>query len=175
MTQLYEGMFLLDNQTVRTDWGQAKAAITDALAKHGATVRTARRWDERRLAYPIRGRKRATYLLTYFEQDGTRTEALRRDLEIDERVLRYLILSVDALPEGELEKSQAELEAGFSVPPPPTDDEPAEEPAREDKSSDDDSADDEDSDEDSGGDEDGGGSGDDEPSATAEKKTKEED
>jgi small subunit ribosomal protein S6 len=137
MTQLYEGMFLLDNQAVRADWAQAKAAVTDALAKHGATVRTARRWDERRLTYPIRGRKRATYLLSYFEQEGTRSQALRRDLEIDERVLRYLILSVDELPEGELEKSQAELESGFSVPPPPTDDEPLEEPRRETEGSDD--------------------------------------
>jgi len=124
MTQLYEGMFLLDNQAVRADWAQAKAAVTDALAKHGGVVRSARRWDERRLAYPIRGRKRATYLLTYFEQEGAATQGLRRDLDIEERVLRYLILATQAIPEGELEKSQAELEAGFSVPPPPADDEP---------------------------------------------------
>ena len=171
MTQLYEGMFLLDNQAVRTDWGQAKAAITDALAKHGASVRTARRWDERRLAYPIKGRKRATYLLTYFEQEGARSEALRRDLEIDERVLRYLILSVDELPEGELEKSQAELEAGFSVPPPPTDDEPAEEPQREAEGSDDDS---DDSDEDTSGDDDSGSDDGESAEPAAKKKGSEE-
>ena len=156
MTQLYEGMFLLDNQAVRADWGQAKAAVTDALAKHGGTVRTARRWDERRLAYPIKGRKRATYLLTYFEQDGAQSQALRRDLEIDERVLRYLILSVEELPEGELEKSQAELESGFSVPPPPTDDEPLEEPQRESEGSGGDGGEAEASSEDSGAADDSG-------------------
>jgi ribosomal protein S6 len=140
MTQLYEGMFLLDNQVVREDWGRAKAVVTDALAKHGANVLSARRWDERRLTYPIRGRKRATYLLTYFEQDGQRSQALRHDLEIDERVLRYLILGAEALPAGEVEKSQAEQEEGFSVPPPPTDEEPvavAEAPAEADDSDDD--------------------------------------
>jgi small subunit ribosomal protein S6 len=132
MTQLYEGMFLLDNQAVRADWNAAKAVVTSLLAKHGGRVQTARRWDERRLAYSIRGRKRGTYLLAYFEQDGAGSQSLRRDLDIEERLLRYLILAVEALPEGELEASKAELEAGFSVPPPPPDDEPAhEEPAPE--------------------------------------------
>ena len=133
--KLYEGMFLLDNQVVRADWGAAKAVVTGALAKYGAAVKTARRWDERRLAYPIKGRKRATYLLAYFEQQGTGVQGLRRDLEIDERVLRYLITSCEALPEGELEKSQAELEAGFQIPPMPGDDEVVEETVEIDESS----------------------------------------
>ena len=124
MTQLYEGMFLLDNQAVRADWNAAKAVVTSLLSKHGGRVQTARRWDERKLAYPIRGRKRGTYLLVHFEQDGPGSQAVRRDLDIEERLLRYLILAVEALPEGELEASRAELEAGFSVPPPPPDDEP---------------------------------------------------
>lgn len=132
--KLYEGMFLLDNQVVRADWNAAKAVITGALAKHGAQVKTARRWDERRLAYPIKGRKRATYLLTYFEQGSDGAATLRRDLEIDERVLRYLITGAEDLPEGELEKSQAELEAGFQIPPMPNDDDAGEEAVEIDES-----------------------------------------
>lgn len=128
MTQLYEGMFLLDNRAVRADWRRSKAAVTDALSKHGARVVTARRWDERRLAYTIRGNKRATFLLAYFEQGPEGSLAVRRDLDLEERVLRYLIQGVEAVPEGEVEKSQAELEAGFEVPPPPGDDEVASEP-----------------------------------------------
>lgn len=125
--KLYEGMFLLDNQAVRADWAAAKAAVTGALAKHGAQVKTARRWDERRLAYTIKGRKRATYLLTYFEQDADGAHTLRRDLEIDERILRYLITATEEVPEGELEASQAELEAGFQIPTMPGDDDATDE------------------------------------------------
>jgi ribosomal protein S6 len=133
--KLYEGMFLLDNQVVRADWNAVKAAVTGTLAKHGAKVLTARRWDERRLAYPIRGRKRGTYLLAYFEQDAHGTQSVRRDLEIDERVLRYLIqAAAGGLPEGELEKSQAELEAGFTLPPTPGDDDVVEEAVEIDES-----------------------------------------
>lgn len=125
MTQLYEGMFLLDNQVVREDWKQAKSTVTDLVAKHGGKVVSARRWDERRLSYPIKTRQRGTYLLAYFEQDSGGAATIRRDLDIEERVLRYLLLGVDALPEGELELSQAELADDFVVPPPPNDDEPA--------------------------------------------------
>jgi len=133
--KLYEGMFLLDNQVVRADWNAVKTAVTGTLTKHGAKVLTARRWDERRLAYPIGGRKRGTYLLAYFEQDANGTQSVRRDLEIDERVLRYLIQTADGgLPEGELEKSQAELEAGFTLPPMPGDDEVVEETVEIDES-----------------------------------------
>lgn len=123
MATIYEGMFLLDNQVVRADWARAKAVITDALQKHGANVLTARRWDERKLAYTIRGRRRATFLLTFFEHAGDGVNGMRRDLDLDERVLRYLMLGVEALPEGELEKSQAELAEGFTVPSPPPDEE----------------------------------------------------
>jgi small subunit ribosomal protein S6 len=128
MMKIYEGMFLLDNQAVRADWRAAKGTVTAALEKHGGQVVSARRWDERKLAYPIRGRRRGTYLLSYYNMDGEALDGLRRELEITESVLRYLILQAEAVPEGEIEKSNAELEQGFSVPPPPEDDEVRAEP-----------------------------------------------
>jgi len=131
VTQIYEGMFLLDNQAVRDDWKSAKALVTSTLTKHGATVHTARRWDERRLAYPIKGRLRATYLLTFYEIPAERIPAMRRDFELNERVLRVLELSVDEIPEGEDALSRAELDEGFSVPAPPPDDAPDPEPEPE--------------------------------------------
>jgi small subunit ribosomal protein S6 len=120
--KLYEGMFLIDNAEVRSDWNSAKALVTGVLEKHGAAVRTARRWAERRLAYPIEKKKRATYLLTYFEAPPEASDTIRRDLDLSEKVLRYLILSAGAVPEKELELSQAEQAEGFTIPPPPDDD-----------------------------------------------------
>ncbi len=124
---LYEGMFLLDNQTVRADWKTAKNAVLDIAKKHGAEVVTARRWDERKLAYVIRGHKRGTYLLTYIKAPPQNVAVIRRDIELDERVLRYMLLSTESVPDSELELSKAELVDGFSVPPPPQDDEVVEE------------------------------------------------
>lgn len=124
MTTVYEGMFLLDNQAVREDWKKAKAIITDALKKHGANVVCARRFDERKLAYPIRRRRRATYCLAFYEMGSAGSTALRRDLELNENILRYLMLAREGLPEGELELAAAEDAADFNIPTPPPDDAP---------------------------------------------------
>lgn len=121
MGKLYEGMFLLDNQAVRADWGRAKGAVTELLAKHGARIHTARRWDERKLTYTIKGHKRATYLLAYFEAGSGGVNELRRDLELDERILRYLIVGAEQVPADEQVKSAEESAEGFTIPVPPQD------------------------------------------------------
>jgi len=122
LSQIYEGMFLLDNDVVREGYEGAKALVTGALDKHGATLLSARRWDERRLAYPISGRRRATFLIAYYQIDGGEIPGLRREFDLSEKVLRYLFVSVDAVPEGEVELAQAEGASDFAVPEPPDDD-----------------------------------------------------
>ena len=118
---IYEGMFLLDNNVVREDWNNAKGVATGILEKHGANVATARRWAERSLAYTIKKRNRGTYLLVHFDADPSSISIVRRDLELNETVMRYLILTTDEVPEGEQELHEAELSSDFSVPEPPED------------------------------------------------------
>jgi ribosomal protein S6 len=115
-------MFLLDNQVVREGWAQAKARVTDTLTKHGAKVTTARRWDERKLAYTVRRRNRATFLLCYYEMGNEHIAAMRRDFDLSEAVLRYLMVTCEAIPAGETDLAAAEQATDFTVPPPPPDD-----------------------------------------------------
>ncbi len=122
MSQMYEAMVLLDNDVVRQGYEQAKSVVTDTLKKYDATIHTVRRWDERRLAYPIRRKNRATYFLAYFEMPGPKIPSFRRDLDLNERVLRYMFIAVDGLPEGEVDQAKAEDTAEFAVPAPPEDD-----------------------------------------------------
>ena len=126
MPQIYEGMFVLDNNVVREGWNDAKALVTGALEKHGGTVHSARRWDERRLAYPIAGKNRGTFLLAYYEMPTDAIPAMRREFDLSEKVLRYLEIAVDAIPEGEADLAGAENSSDFSVPEPPADDAPDE-------------------------------------------------
>jgi len=126
MSRTYEIMYLLDNNVVRSGWKEAKAATTGLIEKHGGKVLSARRWDERALAYPIRQRRRGTYLLAYASLDANGTAGLRRELDLTESVLRYLILSAESVPAQELELSAAESAAGFVIPEPPADELPEE-------------------------------------------------
>ena len=122
MSRIYETMFLIDNDAVRAGWQKAKSTVTDLVGKHGGKVHTSRRWGERRLAYPIRRRHRATYLMTYLELDQEEIPPLRRDLEINDVVLRHLMLRAESIPGEEVELSEAEQADDFIVPEPPADD-----------------------------------------------------
>ncbi len=122
MERIYEGMYLLDNAVVREDWNAAKSIVTDTLEKHGATIRSARRWDERRLTYPMKGKNRATFLLTYFNIPAENIPAMRREFDLNESVLRTMELLVDAIPAEETELASKETSEEFKVPTPPDDD-----------------------------------------------------
>ncbi len=98
MTKTYECMVLLDNREVKKGWQQLKDAVATCFTKHGAEVLSARLWGERRLAYPIKHRRRGTYLLMYFSSDPQNLAAIRRDLDFSESVLRQMVLACEEVP-----------------------------------------------------------------------------
>lgn len=118
-TRTYECMCLLDNREVRKGWQPLKDAVAGVFNKHGAKILSARRWDERRLAYAIKGQQRGTYLLTYLEADTQQISGIRRDLQFSESVLRSIVLSCAEVPQ-----SAYEPEADFDVTAIPVDDAP---------------------------------------------------
>lgn len=107
MNRTYEAMIVLDNREVRKGWDELKKSVSGMFTKHGAKVVSARRWDERRLAYPINNQRRGTFLLCYFESDTQALGGIRRDLEYNETVLRHLTLQCDAVPESAFEPEEA--------------------------------------------------------------------
>lgn len=89
----YEAMFLLDAGT--PDFESAIQPVRDLLTRINAEVISLRPWDERRLAYEIRGRKRALYVLVYFKADPLTIASLQHDILINEKILRAMVFSAD--------------------------------------------------------------------------------
>jgi small subunit ribosomal protein S6 len=89
-------MFLLDPNKVAGDVPAAAKQLHALLERNHAEVLASRPWDERRLAYPIKGHKKGLYYLTYFRTEGKNVINLERDLALSELVLRYLVLHVDS-------------------------------------------------------------------------------
>ncbi|MFO0840270.1 MAG: 30S ribosomal protein S6 [Phycisphaerae bacterium] len=102
----YEGMFLFDN-TVAHEWAAIEQEVRRLMERIGANVLACVKFDERKLAYEIRGRKRGTYVLTYFEVDGDRIGDLERDARLTESVLRLLVLRTENLTEERLAQLRA--------------------------------------------------------------------
>jgi small subunit ribosomal protein S6 len=92
---VYEGMFILEPGRYARDPGAVTRQVADLITQQGGTVLAARLWDERKLAYPIKGHKKGVYWLTYFKMPGDGLTALERQCEISEEILRKLVLRVD--------------------------------------------------------------------------------
>jgi small subunit ribosomal protein S6 len=90
----YEGMFLLDSTKVAVSWDESVKHVHDILSKHQSEIVASRQWDERRLAYPVNGHKKGTYLLTYFKADGTHLKEIVADCHLSDVIVRELILKV---------------------------------------------------------------------------------
>lgn len=99
---LYEGLFLM-SQTGGSDLAGALAHVSDLLARIEAEIVLLQKWDDRRLAYPVRGQKRGLYLLAYFKAQAGRIINLERDCNLSENVARAMILRADHIGEVELE------------------------------------------------------------------------
>jgi len=95
-TNAYEGMFLFP-QTVAADLQSAADHVLEILSKGGAEVVSLCKWDERRLAYDIKGNKRGVYFLTYFKCDAQKLTAIERDTRLSEKLLRSMITRADHL------------------------------------------------------------------------------
>jgi len=90
----YEAMFLLDSAKVAVSWDNSVQHVHDILTKHNSEIVASRQWDERRLAYPVDGHKKGTYLLTFFRTDGAQLRDIVADCHLSDVILRELILKV---------------------------------------------------------------------------------
>jgi small subunit ribosomal protein S6 len=102
--KLYEAMFLVDSGDAGSDWDGILAAIKKILKKAKAEVVSMRKWDDRRLAYEIKGKGRGTYILCYFRSDGQKNPDIEKGVQLSERIMRVLILSVDWMTTEDIEK-----------------------------------------------------------------------
>lgn len=102
----YEGMFLFD-PAVATDWDQVKAELERIMERAEGKIVACGKWDERRLAYEIRGCKRAIYVLVYFEASAEKIVGLERDVHLSESVIRCLVLRADHVTPEQMQENTA--------------------------------------------------------------------
>jgi len=92
---VYEGMFILDASKFARDPAGSAQQIVGLIEQFGGTVLASRLWDERKLAYPIKGHKKGVYWLTYFNMPSANLTALERQCEITDDILRKLVLKIE--------------------------------------------------------------------------------
>lgn len=92
---VYECLFLLDTAKVAGDIPNAAKQLHALLERSHAEILASRPWDERRLAYPIKGHKKGLYYLIYFKSEGKNLATFEHDCALNEMILRMMVLKVD--------------------------------------------------------------------------------
>ena len=91
----YEIMFILSTQLTDEEKQAGVKLVEDTLAKAGAVEIKTEVWGERKLAYPIKKKENGYYVLTTFQIDGIKLAEVEARLNIEESILKYMIVKND--------------------------------------------------------------------------------
>ena len=138
----YEGMFLFGTSfTSQVD--NAIEIVKGFIEKHGGSAEVLKKWDDRKLIYPVAKQTRGLYVLSYFSAPTSAIASIEREVGFSTDVLRCLITDASHL-------SAAEIDGHVPQKPEPRKTEDDDDRPRRSASSDDDDydGDDDDGDED---------------------------
>ncbi|MBR0238949.1 MAG: 30S ribosomal protein S6 [Thermoguttaceae bacterium] len=91
----YEGMFILDTALYARDPEAAPKKIEAAITENGGEIAVSRIFDERKLAYPIKGQRKGVYWLVYFRLEGVKLIEVDRLFKLIEGNLRHMVVKHD--------------------------------------------------------------------------------
>jgi len=111
----YEAMFLFDTTAAR-DWAGVEQEVRRLCGRIDAQLLVCVKFDERKLAYEIKRRKRGTYALAYFDAPSDRIGELERDAQLSELILRLLVLRAENLTDQRLAELRAHKPETSLVP-----------------------------------------------------------
>lgn len=91
----YESMYIIDANLTDEQVDSIIAKYTKLITDQGGEVRAVGRWDKRRLAYEIMGRREGLYILMFFDAEAAVAKELDRVYRISDDVFRHLITRVE--------------------------------------------------------------------------------
>ncbi len=89
----YELIFIVDSRLSDAEKSDASKQVTDLVAKLEGKIINSSVWiDRQRMAFPINKAAEGTYYLFNIEMKGSEIARLRRELLINERIMRFLVI-----------------------------------------------------------------------------------
>lgn len=95
MTKRYETVFILTPVLSAEQVKEAVAKFKKSLKSAGAKLMHEEDWGLKKLAYPIQKKSTGFYHLFEYEADGELIAKLELDMKRDEKIMRFLTVSLD--------------------------------------------------------------------------------
>lgn len=108
---VYEAMFLFPSSAL-ANLQAAVDHVLQILERTHAEIISMRKWDERKLAYEIKGNKRGVYFLVFFRAPAENMNHFERDCNLSELLLRSMVLRAEHVTAEQMEsiEGRAQLE-----------------------------------------------------------------
>jgi len=97
---LYEHVFLARQDVSSSQVEEMTAAIAGIIAENGGSVAKSEYWGMKSLAYRIRKNRKAHFTLMNIDAPAAALAEMERQMRINEDILRFMTVRVDALEEG---------------------------------------------------------------------------
>jgi small subunit ribosomal protein S6 len=91
---VYEGLFILDSNKFARDRENLTRDVEGLVGAAGGELLVSRLWEERRLAFPIKGQRKGSYWLMYFRMPTQQLKELTRACEIHDSILRQMFVKL---------------------------------------------------------------------------------
>jgi small subunit ribosomal protein S6 len=126
----YETLYIVDSNLTDEQLQTLTEKYRQIVTQAGGEVIATEKWDKRRLAYEVAGKREGIYILMYFRSETPVASELNRVMKISEDVMRHLIVR-DELGQAAAAKERAERPAHKPAerPAPVVEAAPAETPA----------------------------------------------
>ena len=112
----YETVFILTPVLSEDQMKETVEKYKNFLQEHGAEIVYTHNWGMRKLAYPIRKKTTGMYYLIEFNAEGSLIADLEVAYKRDERLLRFLTVSLDKYASAYNEKKRAAKKAAEEAP-----------------------------------------------------------
>ena len=116
MVNRYETVFIVTPVLSEEQMKETVEKYTNFLKDHGAEIVYTNNWGMRKLAYPIRKKTTGFYYLIEFNAEGSLIATLETAYKRDERLLRFLTVSLDKHAIAYNEKKRAAKKAAAEAP-----------------------------------------------------------
>jgi small subunit ribosomal protein S6 len=116
MVNQYETVFIVTPVLSEDQMKETVKKYTDFLTEHGAEIVYTNNWGMRKLAYPIKKKSSGFYYLIEFKAEGSVIAELEVAYKRDERLLRFLTVSLDKHAIAYNEKKRAAKQNAAEAP-----------------------------------------------------------
>jgi small subunit ribosomal protein S6 len=95
LNRLYETIYIAHPELSEEELNKIEEKVQAVIIREGGTVEKVDRWGKRKLAYRVMKQREGFYTLMHFMLSAEKVTELERHYQIDENIIKHIVVKVD--------------------------------------------------------------------------------